>query len=85
MKDYQFQLGTEGPLGWAGRVAPEKGLEDAVEVAASIGDTILVWGIIEDEDYASNIEASFPPGTIDWRGFLDTQDFQKQLLSSSIV
>ncbi len=79
LKDYQLQLGTEGPLGWAGRVAPEKGLEDAVEVAASIGDTLLVWGIIEDKKYASNIESSFPPGTIDWRGFLDTQEFQKQL------
>ncbi len=78
-KNYQFRLGTEGPLGWAGRVAPEKGLEDAVEVAASIGERLLVWGIIEDQSYASHVESSFPQGTIDWRGFLNTHDFQHQL------
>ncbi len=79
LKDYHFQTETNGPLGWAGRVAPEKGLEDAVEVAASFGDKLLVWGIIEDKSYASKIESSVPPGTIQWRGFLNTHDFQNQL------
>ncbi|KGG16376.1 MULTISPECIES: glycosyltransferase family 4 protein [unclassified Prochlorococcus] len=78
-RDYDFQANSTGPIGWAGRVAPEKGLEDAAKVAASLGDTLLVWGFIENNDYASKIEASVPPGTIEWRGFLNTHQFQSQM------
>ena len=37
---YGLQLSADGPLGWAGRVAPEKGLEDAAAVAAALGETL---------------------------------------------
>ncbi len=60
-------------------MAPEKGLEDAVSVAASLKERLLVWGFIEDQKYASEVEQSFPPGTIDWRGFLPTQQLQNEL------
>ena len=79
LSNYQLQLATDGPLGWAGRIAPEKGLEDAVAVASALGDRLLVWGFIEDEKYAASVEASVPKGTIDWRGFLSTSEWQKQL------
>ena len=68
-----------GPLAWVGRVAPEKGLEDAVYVANEIGEKLNVWGLIEDETYATKIEQSFPQGTIHWRGFLATDELQKEL------
>ena len=48
-----------GPLAWAGRVAPEKGLEDAVYVANELGEKLKVWGVIEDETYAKKIEHLF--------------------------
>ena len=57
---YSFRLRADGPLGWAGRVAPEKGLEDAAAVAAALGETLLVWGLREDEDYAQRVEAGVP-------------------------
>ena len=76
---YQLQLNLDGPLGWAGRIAPEKGLEDAAAVAASLGETLLVWGLVEDHDYAQSVEAAVPPGTIDWRGFQPTHQLQKEL------
>ncbi len=79
LKNYFFQSCTHGPLGWAGRVAKEKGLEDAAKVASLLGDELNVWGVIEDETYASKIESSVPRGTIKWRGFLETNEFQKQL------
>lgn len=79
LSQYQLGLETGGPLGWAGRVAPEKGLEDAVAVAAALNDRLLVWGVIEDKSYASQIEASVPDGTIEWRGFLPTAEFQSEL------
>ncbi len=82
---YQVQLKEEGPIGWAGRIAPEKGLEDAVAVAAALEDRLVVWGLIEDSDYASAIENSAPQGTIDWRGFLITSELQKQLGSCRVL
>jgi len=69
LDNYTFQDSVKGPLAWVGRVAPEKGLEDAVYVANKLGEKLNVWGVLEDENYASKIEQSFPQGTIAWMGF----------------
>ena len=79
LDNYIFQESIKGPLGWVGRVAPEKGLEDAVFVANELGEKLNVWGVIENENYASKIEQSYPRGTIDWMGFLSTDELQKEL------
>jgi len=79
LDNYIFQDSVKGPLAWVGRVAPEKGLEDAVYVANQLGEKLKVWGLIEDEMYASNIEKSFPQGAIDWMGFLSNDQLQKEL------
>jgi len=79
LNNYIFQDSMKGPLAWVGRVAPEKGLEDAVYVASELGEKLNVWGFIEDETYAQNIEQSFPQGTINWMGFLSTDKLQKDL------
>ncbi len=77
--NYNFQDSVNGALAWVGRVAPEKGLEDAVYVANELGEKLRVWGVKEDEAYASKIEQSFPQGTIDWMGFVSTNELQKEL------
>ena len=77
--DYLFNKNENGPLGWAGRIAPEKGLEDAVKVANDLGEKLLVWGLIEDKEYASKIENTFTKKIIEWKGFLPTKKFQEQL------
>ena len=79
LDNYIFQDSLNGPLAWVGRVAPEKGLEDAVYVANELGEKLNVWGVIEDESYASKIDQSFPKGTIEWMGFLATSELQKEL------
>jgi len=79
LDNYNFKDSRKGSLAWVGRVAPEKGLEDAVYVANELGEKLKVWGLIEDEIYASRIEKSFPNGTIDWMGFLSTDELQKEL------
>ena len=79
MENYSFNENINGPLGWAGRIAPEKGLEDAVKVANHLGEKLLVWGLIEDKEYASKIENTFEKEMIDWRGFLPTNKFQEEL------
>ena len=79
LDNYIFQESLNGPLGWVGRVAPEKGLEDAVYVASELSEKLNVWGVIEDKIYAAKIEKSFPPNTIDWKGFLTTDKLQNEL------
>ena len=79
LSKYTFQEKKEGPLAWVGRVAPEKGLEDAVYVASQLGEKLNVWGIIEDKGYASKINDLYPSGEICWKGFLPTNKLQKEL------
>ena len=79
VENYSFNENKNGPIGWAGRIAPEKGLEDAVKIASDLGEKLLVWGFIEDKEYASKIENSFTKGIIEWKGFLPTIKFQEQL------
>ncbi len=76
---YHFREQSIGYLGWAGRVSPEKGLEDALSVARRLGESLYVWGLVEDQKYAKKIESLFPEGTIHWRGFLETSEFQLEL------
>ena len=78
-ENYFFNKNKNGPLGWAGRIAPEKGLEDAVQLASKLDEKLLIWGLIEDKKYASKIENSFTKGIVEWKGFLPTDQFQKQL------
>tara|TARA_B100000212_G_scaffold131922_1_gene98938 strand:+ start:982 stop:2058 length:1077 start_codon:yes stop_codon:yes gene_type:complete len=79
LSKYTFQEENEGPLAWVGRVAPEKGLEDAAYVANKIGETLNVWGFIEDRDYFSKIQELYPSGQICWKGFLQTHELQEGL------
>jgi UDP-glucose:tetrahydrobiopterin glucosyltransferase len=70
---------VEAALGWAGRISPEKGLEDAARVAARLALPLRVWGLREDGEYAAAVERSVPPGTIEWRGFQPTHRLQAEL------
>ncbi len=79
LKNYTFKNSSEGPLAWVGRVAPEKGLEDAAYVANELGEKLNVWGIIQDRSYAKKIEKSFSSDVIEWKGFLETKKLQKEL------
>ncbi len=79
LNNYKYQSLGGGPLGWVGRVAPEKGLEDAVQVANQLGEKLNVWGIIENKNYASAIEEKSSSNSISWRGYLETSHLQKEL------
>ena len=76
---YGFQPEPQAALGWAGRITPEKGLEDAGRVAARLGRPLRVWGERQVEATISAVEAAVPAGTIEWRGFLPTDTFQAEL------
>jgi UDP-glucose:tetrahydrobiopterin glucosyltransferase len=82
---YTCNLHSQPVLAWAGRIAPEKGLEDAAQVALRLGMPLRVWGVREDAAYAAAIEASVPPGTLEWRGFLPTSGFQAELGACEVL
>ncbi|QNI71358.1 glycosyltransferase [Cyanobium sp. NS01] len=79
LDQYGFNPQPERLLGWAGRIAPEKGLEDAAAVAAQLQIPLAVWGLPQDPAYARWVESSVPPGTLQWRGFLPTEQLQREL------
>jgi UDP-glucose:tetrahydrobiopterin glucosyltransferase len=79
LEAYDFCADPEPLLGWVGRIAPEKGLEDAAAAAARLGLPLAVWGLLEDPAYAAAVQASVPVGTLQWRGFLPTAALQAEL------
>ncbi len=77
---YQFVAQPAKPsLAWVGRVSPEKGLEDAAEVAQRTGLPLHIFGLIQDEDYWEAIQASFPAAQLRYEGFLPTEQLQEKL------
>jgi len=79
LSNYTYCDDRDGPLGWVGRVSPEKGLEDAVFVANKLQERLNIWGYIEDDNYASMIEDLDSAGLLSWRGFLSTSKLQEEL------
>ena len=79
LSNYDFCDEKEGPLGWIGRVSPEKGLEDAVYVANKLKERLNVWGYIEDENYALMLEDFDSERLVTWRGYLSTNQLQNEL------
>ena len=76
---------AHGFLAWVGRISPEKGLEDAVAIARKVGMPIHVWGLEQNRDYCSRVNASAPHGTIVWRGFVPHDVLIQQIRYASAL
>ena len=76
---YQFCDQPQADLAWVGRIAPEKGLEDAVAAVQSGGHSLKIWGVIQDEVYWHKIQANYPDAAIAYQGFLPTLELQQAL------
>lgn len=72
-------------LAWVGRISPEKGLEDAAEAAQSTGLPLHIFGLIQDQEYWEQIQASFPQAELHYEGFLSTGELQQRLGKSSAL
>ena len=75
---YGFGAGDGGYLAWAGRIAPEKGLHNAVRVAAASGLPLHVAGGTGDAAYWHELRARHSD-TIRYQGFLATEALQAML------
>ncbi|MGB3492597.1 MAG: glycosyltransferase family 4 protein [Elainellaceae cyanobacterium] len=79
LSQYQFQPDSDPILAWVGRIAPEKGLEDAVAAAQQINMPLHIFGAISDEAYWQHIQDTYPHAPIHYQGFLSTQELQAKL------
>lgn len=76
---YQFQPDPDPILAWVGRIAPEKGLEDAVAAVEQLDIPLHIFGAISDEAYWQHIQNSYPDAPIHYQGFLPTHELQAKL------
>ncbi|MBD2020371.1 glycosyltransferase family 4 protein [Leptolyngbya sp. FACHB-36] len=76
---YQFNPQPQRQLGWVGRIAPEKGLEDAVAAAQQTGIPLRVWGVLQDEAYWQQVRQAYLNAPVTYEGFLPTGELQQAL------
>ncbi|MCU0569464.1 MAG: glycosyltransferase family 4 protein [Oculatellaceae cyanobacterium Prado106] len=79
LAQYQFWAEPESVLGWVGRIAPEKGLEDAIAAAQTAGMPLKIWGAMAEPDYWQRMLDSYPKATFCYEGFLPTAELQQGL------
>ncbi len=76
---YQFCPDPAPCLAWLGRIAPEKGLEDAVAAAKIAKIPLKIMGKMQDRSYWQQICQDYPDAPIEYLGFLPTAQLQQEL------
>ncbi|AIE73755.1 glycosyltransferase [Synechocystis sp. CS-94] len=79
LDQYQFRAKADKTLAWAGRISPEKGLEDAFAVAQITNLPLQVFGYLQDEQYWQSLQQNYPQAQVEYKGFLPTAEFQQAL------
>ncbi|MBM0740361.1 glycosyltransferase family 4 protein [Phormidium sp. CLA17] len=79
LSQYQFCAEPDNTLAWVGRLAPEKGLEDAVAAAQATGIPLKIWGVLQDVPYWHDICDQYPDAPVTYEGFLLTAELQQEL------
>ena len=76
---YDFCAEPAPWVGWVGRIAPEKGLEDAVAASQLTGISMKIMGFLENEGYWQQIVRDYPDAPVEYEGFLSTTELQQHL------
>ncbi|NJO77927.1 MAG: glycosyltransferase family 4 protein [Cyanobacteria bacterium RM1_2_2] len=76
---YSFRSEADRCLGWVGRIAPEKGIEDAILAAQKAEIELRIWGAMPDPAYWETIQQRYPKGTFTYQGFCSTAALQQGL------
>ena len=77
--DYKFYSQAEPGLVWAGRISPEKGLEDALDISIELEIPLTVIGKATDTHYHENLQRKYKNSLINWMGYLEHQKFKRNL------
>lgn len=73
---YEFCPQPQPQLAWLGRIAREKGLEDAIAAAKIVNLPLKIMGKIQDREYWQQCQNY---GDVEYLGFLSTTQMQQQL------
>lgn len=76
---YHFQAQPENYLAWVGRIAPEKGIEDAIAAARQSGIPLKIWGAMPDQVYWQAICQQYADADFTYEGFCATDELQQGL------
>lgn len=76
---YDFCAQPRPMIGWVGRIAPEKGLEDAVAASHLTGIELKIMGFLQNEEYWQQILGDYPNAPVKYEGFLSTAELQQNL------
>jgi UDP-glucose:tetrahydrobiopterin glucosyltransferase len=76
---YDFCSQPKQQLAWVGRIAPEKGLEDAVAASQITKVPLKIMGKIQDDLYWQKINRDYPNAPLEYLGFLSTNQMQQVL------
>lgn len=79
LSSYNFCAEPEPWVGWVGRIAPEKGLEDAVAASGLTGIPLKIMGFTENEGYWQKVVLDHLDAPIEYEGFLPTNELQQRL------
>ncbi|MGM0506818.1 MAG: glycosyltransferase [Bacteroidota bacterium] len=77
LEQYRFQEKAGTCLLWMGRIAPEKGVHDAIEAAERASRPLRLAGPIDDEAYWDELCSQWPDLPKRWLGFLPTDELQR--------
>ncbi|MCL1127841.1 glycosyltransferase [Shewanella surugensis] len=78
-RKYTFYDKPVESLVTASRIAPEKGLEDALEVARLLKLPIKIMGAADDDAYLQYLMHRYQDVEAKWLGFLEHDDFIRQI------
>lgn len=78
---YEFRPRADEPehLAFVGRLSPEKGVDDVASLAERTGLPVRVWGVVQDPDYWAAVQARHPAATLEYQGFLPTDELQHEI------
>lgn len=79
LSQYDFCAQPQNCLAWVGRIAPEKGLEDAIAACQPANLPLKVMGILQDVDYWQQLQQAYPDAPVTYAGFLPTAQLQQIL------
>lgn len=79
VRQYKFQAKAERQLAWIGRIAPEKGLEDAAAISQELDMEIHIMGKMQDSSYWNRCEKDYPRAKLKYLGFHPTEKLQALL------
>ena len=72
-------MADNAPLGFIGRVSPEKGILDLFHIASVTKRHVKVWGLRQDTLCWEEARRAYPTANVTYEGFLPTDQLQGEV------